>query len=124
MMFVTKASERGGNIQYPVMKNICKKKRQWQYSDLKNIFKTRQTRGLGKQHGHLVEEAGDNLAQGSFQVGACTFDILMLVMRKRRKKMFTLLVMKMMRSMRRKIMMLMTMMKVVNVSAAERSRAM
>ena len=26
VMFVTKASERGGNIQYPVMKNICKKK--------------------------------------------------------------------------------------------------
>ena len=85
MMFVTKASERGGNIQYPVMKNICKK-RQRQYPDLKNIFKTRQTRGLGKQHGHLVEEARDNLAQGSFQVGACTLDILMLVMRKRRKK--------------------------------------
>ena len=38
--------------------------------------------------------------------------------------MFTLLVMKMMRSMRKRIMMLMTMTKVVNVSAAERSRAM
>ena len=57
-------------------------------------------------------------------MGAWTFNILILVMRKDGIKMFTLLVMKMMRSMRRRIMMLMTMMKVVNVSAAERSRAM
>ena len=34
----------------------------------------------------MVEEAGDNLTQGSLQVGACTFNILMLVMRKRRNK--------------------------------------
>ena len=72
----------------------------------------------------MVEEAGDNLAQGSLQVQACTFKILMSVMRKRRKKDVHVVGDEDDEEHEEKIMMLMTMMKVVNVSAAERSRAM
>ena len=58
MMFVTKASERGGNIQYPVMKNVCKKRRQRQYPDLKNIFKKGKREGWGSSTGTWLKRQG------------------------------------------------------------------